>query len=104
MVFDLFAAPATQQPFIGYAVKRQCGVLLIAAEGADEVRLRLDAVIRAKCIGMARAPVRKRADAATQGSGRDADRDGAAGRGFAPAGIRRALGLIVIDTIAAPSG
>ena len=39
-------------------MKRQCGVLLIAAEGADEVRLRLDAVVREKCGGMARAPVR----------------------------------------------
>ena len=39
-------------------MKRQCGVLLIAAEGADEVRLRLDAVVREKCGGMARAPFR----------------------------------------------
>jgi hypothetical protein len=37
-------------------VKRQCGVLLIAAEGADEVRLRLDAVVREKCGDMSRAP------------------------------------------------
>jgi hypothetical protein len=37
-------------------VKRQCGVLLIAAEGADEVRLRLDAVVREKCGYMIRAP------------------------------------------------
>jgi len=39
-------------------VKRQCGVLLIAAEGADEVRLRLDAVVRERCGGMSRAPFR----------------------------------------------
>ena len=39
-------------------MKRQCGVLLIAAEGADEVRLRLDAVIREKCGDMSRAPIR----------------------------------------------
>jgi len=31
-------------------------VLLIAAEGADEVRLRLDAVVREKCGSMSRAP------------------------------------------------
>jgi hypothetical protein len=48
VVFDLAAALGTCQPFLGHAVKRQSGVLLIAAEGADEVRLRLDAVIRAK--------------------------------------------------------
>jgi AAA domain len=58
VVFDIAATLATCQPFLGYAVKRQCGVLLIAAEGADEVRLRLDAVIRAKCGGMQRAPFR----------------------------------------------
>jgi AAA domain len=39
-------------------VKRQCGVLLIAAEGADEMRLRLDAVVREKCGNMTRAPFR----------------------------------------------
>jgi hypothetical protein len=30
---------------------QRCGVLLIAAEGSDGVRLRLDAVVRAKCGG-----------------------------------------------------
>jgi hypothetical protein len=50
------AALGTGQPFLGYTVKRQCGVLLIAAEGADEVRLRFDAVIQAKCGGVERAP------------------------------------------------
>ena len=58
VVFDLAAALGTGQPFLGHAVKRQCGVLLIAAEGGDEVRLRLDAVVRDKCGGMARAPFR----------------------------------------------
>ena len=33
-------------------------MLLIAAEGANEVRLRLDAVVRAKCGDMQRAPFR----------------------------------------------
>jgi hypothetical protein len=56
--FDLAAALGSGQPFLGHVVKRQCGVLLVAAEGADEVRLRLDAVIREKCGGMARAPFR----------------------------------------------
>ena len=58
VVFDLAAALGTGQPFLGHTVKRQCGVLLIAAEGADEVRLRLDAVVREKCGDMARAPFR----------------------------------------------
>src|SRR5262249_5723598 len=50
--FDLAAALNTGQPWLGHQVKRQCGVLLIAAEGADEVRLRLDAVVRKKCGNM----------------------------------------------------
>src|SRR5262245_11557882 len=56
--FDLAAALGTGQPWLGHVVKRQCGVLLIAAEGADEVRPRLDAVVREKCGGMSRAPFR----------------------------------------------
>ena len=53
---DLAAALSTGQPWLGHVVKRQCGVLLIAAEGADEVRLRLDAVVRERCGNMTRAP------------------------------------------------
>jgi len=56
--FDLAASLITGQPWLGHVVKRQCGVLLIAAEGADEVRLRLDAVVREKCGNMVRAPFR----------------------------------------------
>jgi AAA domain len=56
--FDLAASLSTGQPFIGHTVKRQCGILLIAAEGADEVRLRLDAVVREKCGNMTQAPFR----------------------------------------------
>ena len=55
-VFDLAACLMTGQPFLGYPVKRQCGVLLLAAEGADEVRLRMQAVVNAKCGNMPRAP------------------------------------------------
>jgi hypothetical protein len=58
IVFELAAALGNGQPFLGHVVKRQCGVLLIAAEGANEVRLRLDAVVRAKCGAMQRAPFR----------------------------------------------
>ena len=58
VVFDLAAALWTGQPFLGHSVKRQCGVLLIAAEGAAEVRLRLEAVVRNKCGNMERAPFR----------------------------------------------
>ena len=55
VALDLAACVMTGQPFLGRAVKRQAGVLFIAAEGAEEVRLRVDAVVREKC-GMQRAP------------------------------------------------
>jgi hypothetical protein len=107
IVFDLAAALATGQPFIGHAIKRRCGVLLIAAEGADEVRLRLDAVVREKCGGMGRAPFRWYETAPPllhRGSAelltamaRQADQSLQEEFGLP-------LGLIVIDTIAACAG
>ena len=107
VVFDLAAALGTGQPFLGYAVKRQCGVLLIAAEGGDEVRLRLDAVVRAKYCGLARAPFRwyETAPMLLQ--------KGATEKLIAMARQAEAsllqefglpLGLIAVDTIAASAG
>ena len=82
-------------------------MLLIAAEGADEVRLRLDAVVREKCGGMARAPFRWYETAPLllhRGSAemliamaRQADQSLQEEFGLP-------LGLIVIDTIAACAG
>ena len=107
IAFDLAAALATGQPFIEHAIKRRCGVLLIAAEGADEVRLRLDAVVREKCGGMARAPFRWYEAAPLllhRGSAemlitmaRQADQS-------LQDEFSLPLGLIVIDTIAACAG
>jgi hypothetical protein len=107
VVFDLAAALGTGQPFLGHAVKRQCGVLLIAAEGADEVRLRLDAVVREKCGNMARAPfcwyeaapvlLHKDAVANLVALARQAEASLLAEHGLP-------LGLIIIDTVAACAG
>ena len=107
VVFDLAAALITGQPFIGHTVKRQCGVLLIAAEGAAEVRLRLDAVIREKCGGMKRAPFCWYEDTPTllhKGStekliamARQADASLRAEFGLP-------LGLVIVDTLAACTG
>ena len=107
VVFDLFAALATLQPFLGHTIKRQCGVLLIAAEGADEVRLRLDAVVREKCGGIARAPLRwyettpmllhKGSAETLIAMARQADASLQQEFGLP-------LGLIIIDTIAACAG
>ena len=107
VVFDLAAALVTGQPFIGHAIKRTCGVLLIAAEGADEVRLRLDAVVREKCGGMPRAPFRwyeaaplllhKGSAEMLISMARQADE-------LLQQEFGLPLGLIVIDTIAACAG
>jgi hypothetical protein len=105
--FDLAAALTTGQPFLGHPVKRQCGVLLIAAEGSSEVRLRLDAVIRAKCGGIERAPFRwydttplllhKGAAETLIAMARQADESLQAEFGLP-------LGLVIIDTVAASAG
>ena len=107
VVFDLAAALGTCQPFLGHAVRRQSGVLLIAAEGADEVRLRLDAVIRAKCGDMQRAPFRwyetvpmllhKGSVETLIAMARQADASLQEEFGLP-------LGLVIIDTIAACAG
>jgi AAA domain len=107
VVFDLAAALVTGQPFIGHAIKRTCGALLIAAEGADEVRLRLEAVVREKCGGMPRAPFRwyetaplllhKESAEMLIAMARQADQSLQQEFGLP-------LGLIVIDTIAACAG
>ena len=92
---------------LGHVVKRQCGVLLIAAEGADEVRLRLDAVVRNKCGNMERIPFRwyettpmllqKGAVETLIAMAQQADRSLRQEFGLP-------LGLIVIDTVAACAG
>jgi AAA domain len=107
VLFDVAAALWTGQPFLGHSVKRQCGVLLIAAEGADEVRLRLDAVIRHKCGNMERAPFRwyentppllqKGAVETLVAMAQQADHSLRKEFGLP-------LGLIVIDTVAACAG
>jgi AAA domain-containing protein len=108
VVFDLAAALGTGQPFLGHKVKRQCGVLLIAAEGADEVRLRLDAVVREKCGNMARAPFRWYEAAPMLLHNKDVLPVLTAMAQQAEASLQEEfglpLGLIMIDTIAACAG
>jgi hypothetical protein len=105
--FDLAASLNTGQPWLGHVVKRQSGVLLIAAEGADEVRLRLDAVVREKCGNMTHAPF------AWYETAPPLLHKGAVEKLIAMAQLAEAsldkefglpLGLIAIDTIAACAG
>jgi hypothetical protein len=88
-------------------IKRQCGVLFLAAEGQDEMRLRLEAMVREKCGGMARAPFRWFEDMPVllQPDGLEllvAMGKKAATSLYEEFGLP--LGLIIIDTIAASAG
>ena len=46
---DFAGSVMTGRPFLDHMVKRQCGVLWLAAEGQDEVELRAEALVREKC-------------------------------------------------------
>jgi hypothetical protein len=107
VVLDLAACLMTGRPFVGHRIKRQCGVLFIAAEGVNELRRRLTALVREKCGGMRRAPFRwyeaaptlLKPDAAPTliAMARQAEASLQAEFGLP-------LGLIVIDTVAASAG
>ena len=107
VIFDLAAALMTGQPFLGHVVKRQCGMLLIAAEGAEEVRLPIDAAIREKCGGMQRAPFRWY-ETAPLLLHKDSTKQLIAMARQADASLRAEfglpLGLVIIDTVAACAG
>jgi hypothetical protein len=83
-------------------------VLLIAAEGANEVRLRLDAVTRAKCGGLARAPIRWYETSPVLLHNKDAVPTLIAMAKQADASLQAEfglpLGLIIIDTLSASAG
>jgi hypothetical protein len=107
IVLDLAAALITGQPFLSYIIDRQCGVLFLLAEGAEEMSIRLDAVVREKCGDMKRAPIRWFEECPTLLA------PGALGKLVVMA--RQAheslmaefglpLGLIVVDTLAASAG
>jgi hypothetical protein len=107
VLLELAAAIMTGQPFVGHIVKRQCGVLLIASEGADEVRLRLEALVREKCGNAERMPFAwyETAPALLQKDGaqkfiamaRRAD-------AFLRAKCGLPLGLVIVDTLGACAG
>ena len=107
IALELATALMTAQPFLGGMVKRQCGVLFLAAEGADEMRLRLNAAVREKCGDMPRAPFRwyetapvllqKGAVEKLAAMARQAEASLIAEFGLP-------LGLIIIDTIVVSAG
>jgi hypothetical protein len=107
VALDLAGSLMTGQPFLDRLVKRQSGVLFLAAEGQHEMRVRLEALIREKCGGMSRAPFRWFEDVPVL-----LQPDGltllvAMGNQAAASlqeEFRLPLGLIIIDTIAASAG
>lgn len=107
IVFELAACLMTGQPFVGYRIKRQCGALLVAAEGVSDVRKRLAATVQEKCGGMQRAPFRWYEVAPTL-LGPNAAETLIAMAKQADASLQAEfglpLGLIVIDTVAASAG
>jgi hypothetical protein len=107
LALELASTLMTGQPFVGRLIKRQCGVLFLAAEGADEVRLRLDALVREKCGGMPRTPFRWYETVPVLLQPNAADKLIAMGRQAhesLQAEFGLPLGLIIIDTVAASAG
>jgi hypothetical protein len=107
MGLELAGCCMTGQPFAGHLVKRQSGVLFLAAEGQNEMRVRLAALVREKCGAMPRAPFRWFEDVPVL-----LQPDGLAlliamGRKAAASlqeEFELPLGLLIIDTIAASAG
>ena len=107
LALELSSAVMTGQPFLGRLIKRQCGVLFLAAEGSDEVRIRLEAMVQEKCGGMLRAPFRWYETVPVLLQPNAADKLIAMGRQaheslMAEFGLP--LGLIILDTVAASAG
>jgi hypothetical protein len=107
IALDLATGPMTCQPFLGRLIKRQSGVLFLAAEGQNEMRVRLETLVREKCGGMARAPFRWFEDVPVLLQPDALELLVAMGR-QAHASLMEEfglpLGLIIIDTIAASAG
>ncbi len=107
LALELASTLMTGQPFIGRLIKRQCGVLFLAAEGADEIRLRLNVLVQEKCGGMPRAPFRWYEAVPVLLQPGAADKLIAMARQAhesLQAEFGLPLGLIIIDTVAASAG
>jgi hypothetical protein len=107
VALELCALLMTGQPFLNRLVKRQCGVLFLAAEGQSEMRLRLEALVREKCGGMARAPFRWFEDVPLLLKPDGVDLLVTMAKAAAAALQQEfglPLGLIVIDTVVASAG
>jgi hypothetical protein len=107
MVLELAGCLMTGQPFLDRLVKRQSGVLFLAAEGEQEMSMRLRAMVHEKCGGLARAPFRWFEDVPVLLQPNGLELLVAMGK-QATASLQEEfglpLGLIIIDTVAACAG
>jgi hypothetical protein len=107
MALELAASLMTSQPFLDRIIERQCGVLFLLAEGAEEMRVRLEVMVHEKCGAMPRAPFRWYETCPVLLARGSLDKLIAMAR-KADASLRAEfalpLGLIVIDTVAASAG
>ena len=107
VALELASSVMTGQPFLGRMIKRQCGVLFLAAEGSDEVRPRLEALVREKCGSMPRAPFRWYEIVPVLLQPDAADKLIAMARQAHESLMKKfglPLGLIILDTVAASAG
>jgi len=107
VALELASAVMTGQPFLGRMIKRQCGVLFLAAEGSDEVRIRLEATVHEKCGSMPRAPFRWYEIVPVLLQPGAADKLIAMARQAHESLMKEfglPLGLIILDTVAASAG
>jgi hypothetical protein len=107
VALELASALITGTPFVGHRVKRQCGVMFVAAEGAGEVRLRLNAVVEHKCSGVKRAPFLwfdKTPALLQQGAAEKLSAMARQTHHFLTHEFGLPLGLIVVDTISNAAG
>jgi hypothetical protein len=105
IALELAGCLMTGQPFLDRLIKRQCGVLFLAAEGQHETRLL--ALVQEKCGRMNRAPFRWFEDVPVLLQPDSLNLLVAMGKQAASSlqeEFGLPLGLIIIDTIAASAG
>jgi AAA domain len=107
VALELAGCLMTGQPFLDRLIKRQSGVLFLAAEGQHEMRSRLQALVQEKCGGITRAPFRWFEDVPVLLQPDGLNLLVAMGK-HAASSLQEEfglpLGLIIIDTIAASAG
>jgi hypothetical protein len=108
VICDLAVALPTGQPFLGHLIKRQCGTMLIAAEGEGEVRLRMEAACRHRGLEPDQLPLHWFGEETPKLLQKDAVKTLIAMARQADASLQAEFGLplgcIIVDTVTAGAG